>query len=172
MRIEELKKGFRGYKEEDVHRYIADLEDDYSHKLQEKDESLKKENEMLKRKIQELEEELVVLRRSYEKDKNQQELISGALIEAQAYAAQLKEKRLKQEQEEQKKLEEEVNRQRDELTLYKQKIEGIRMNFVALLREMDGSLEELEQNIETLESETPKKNLSLFQKISDDEKEE
>ena len=35
MRIDEMKKGFWGYKKESVFQYIAEQEETYSHRLQE-----------------------------------------------------------------------------------------------------------------------------------------
>ena len=37
MRLEEIKKGFWGYKKDDVFQYITELEDNLSEKLREKD---------------------------------------------------------------------------------------------------------------------------------------
>ena len=115
MQIKELKTGFRGYRKESVYRYIASLEEDFSRKLLEKDSQSAKTIAQFEQRIEELETELRALKKENEEQRNRQMMIANTLLEAQAYAARLQAETLRQEQEAQKLIEEEAQKQYQEL---------------------------------------------------------
>ena len=88
MELEKLKKGFFGYKKESVYQYIASVEEEFSSKLMEKDEQLKKNEELYLSRIHILEEELKDIKRQYEKQKGEQSVFAATLIEAKRFAEQ------------------------------------------------------------------------------------
>ena len=57
MRLEEIKKGFWGYKKDDVFQYITELEDNLSEKLREKDAQAEQADKQAQKRIQTLEDE-------------------------------------------------------------------------------------------------------------------
>ena len=79
MRLEELKKGFWGYKTEEVFQYITDLESDFSRKLLEKDEQRKAEKTEALARVKELEQENRALMAEIDRLKEQ---ISAAVLDA------------------------------------------------------------------------------------------
>ena len=62
MRLDELKKGFWGYKKESVYQYIAAMEDKAARKLAQQQEQAEKEADKAQKRICELEEALKILR--------------------------------------------------------------------------------------------------------------
>ena len=90
MELEKLKKGFFGYKKESVYHYIASVEEEFSSKLLEKDEQLKKNEELYLSRISSLEEELKDIKKKYEEQKSEKSVVAATLIEARRFAEQLK----------------------------------------------------------------------------------
>ena len=150
MQIKELKTGFRGYRKESVYRYIASLEEDFSRKLLEKDSQSAKTTAQFEQRIEELETELRALKKENEEQRNRQMMIANTLLEAQAYAARLQAETLRQEQEAQKLIEEEAQKQYQELEGYGKKVKDIRDSFASLLKELDREAEKFEQRAEAL----------------------
>lgn len=58
IRLDELKKGFWGYKEESVYRCIARLEEEASQELRRKEEQLHETEKQARKRIRELEQAL------------------------------------------------------------------------------------------------------------------
>ena len=55
MNLDNLQKGFFGYKKSSVYEYISSMEEEFSERLLEKDEDTKKKEEEYKEKIRQLE---------------------------------------------------------------------------------------------------------------------
>ena len=69
MNVEKLKKGF-GYQKESVYKYIAELEEEFSAKLSERENQINSENETLRERIKQLEEEIILNKKEIELSKN------------------------------------------------------------------------------------------------------
>ena len=164
MRLDELKKGFFGYKKESVYQMIASMETEFSEKLVQKDEQAAKASEEMQRKIQEMETEIKTLREDAESQHRSQKMISDALLEARSHAESMREDTLRREQAAQSMIREERDRQLGELETYLRRVRKIRENFLDVIREMDNKAQELEKEMEALREEAPRHNLSLFQK--------
>lgn len=164
MTLSDLKTGFFGYKKASVYQYITDLEEQFSTKLVEKDEELKKVVEQYEQKLQRLEEELSEARKQFEAKKNEQGVIADALIEAQRYAQQMRQEAEEKRREAQQSLEEETARQNQALERYRDQIRQLREAFAAMLNEMDAAANHLEHKAETTQAESPEPNLSLFRR--------
>ncbi len=163
MNVEKLKKGF-GYQKESVYKYIAELEEEFSAKLSERENQINSENETLRERIKQLEEEIILNKKEIEEEKKQRNLISNTLVDAQAYAAKIREDLEKQRDEEQKKLTEEVERQKQIIELYKNKIDDFRRKTAELLKNFDEKAAEAGNRAEKLKDNMPSGNMSMFQK--------
>ena len=157
MRLEELKKGFWGYRKEPVFQYLTQIEDACARKLREREEQMEALRRQSQERIQALEEENRALREELEKLRAQQDHISQAILDARASAERLRAESQAQE---------EAARERVRRTLEKEYQERI----AALREAIRQTLEDLERQAETLERETrelaaasPAANLSLFQ---------
>lgn len=98
MQISELKKGFWGYRKEDVYQYISTLNEEFSKKLLEKDEKTEGLLQSLQAKNAALEQELVTLKQENEKYEKMYFAVSDSIINAQSYAVQLKNETKEKEQ--------------------------------------------------------------------------
>ena len=67
MRLEELKKGFWGYRKEPVFQYLTQIEDACARKLREREEQMEALRRQSQERIQALEEENRALREELEK---------------------------------------------------------------------------------------------------------
>lgn len=162
MTLAELESGFFGYKKASVYQYITNLEKEFSAKLVERDEEMKKAVEQYQQKIQQLEEELSKVRAQYEAQQEAQSVISSALIQAQRYADVIKHEAEQEQREAQRRFEAATAEQTRELDGYCSQIRNLRESFAAMLREMDDTMDQLEQQAERILEEKPEPKLTLF----------
>lgn len=167
MRLDELKKGFWGYRKESVYRYIAALEEETSKKLEEKDAQLKKVEGEIRQRLSELENALKEAQKENEAMRENQMVISATLLEAQRFAELLKEDSFRREREAQAELDTAMEQKMRELNVYSTRIRQLRETFQNMLKELDDKTEALEQEMEILQTQAPVTNLSLFQRKSE-----
>ena len=130
MQLNELKKGFWGYKKESVYRYVVAIEESTSEKLAEKDAKLTQLEEQSQKKILELEATVDALREENAALKEHQVMAFSTLMEAQRHAQFLKEESAGRERKAQEELDAAVERQARRLEEYAEKIRQITRSFV------------------------------------------
>lgn len=162
MTLSELKTGLFGYKKASVYQYITSLEEQFSAKLVEKDAAMKQAAEQYQEKIQRLEEEVERLRKQCDIQREEQSVISGAILQAQRYAQEIRQEVQQEQQDARHRLEEASAEQTRQLEAYRSQIRAIRAAFEATLQEMDGTAQQLEREMEKVLEEQPKHNLTLF----------
>lgn len=140
MQISELKKGFWGYRKEDVYQYISTLNEAFSKKLLEKDEKTDHLLRDLQVKNTALEQELTALKKENEEYKKMYFAISDSIINAQSYAVQLKNETKEKEQALREKLEAEITSQHLKLASHIEQIESLRAHLKSVLEDMDTGL--------------------------------
>lgn len=220
MRLEELKRGFWGYKRDSVYQYIAQIEEEFSTKLLEKDEQLKKavedarqeaaqaaeqvkkdaedlaeqaklksaheveqarlqaekvekaseqlreELERTLRRVSELETALSAIQTENATLHQEAYKISAAILDAQRYAQQLRDETENQERRAREDLQAQVDRQRQELAKYADKVGVLKRSLGALLLEMDRKTDVLEEQRAELEAHAPVVKLVTFPSAS------
>ena len=155
MKMEDLKTGFWGYRKFSVCQYIAAMEESFSAKLLEKDEENRALLERERQRVRELEEELSELRRQYEAQREEQMLIASTLLDAQRYAEDLKAEAEARSREAEKTFEAVKSKWEEEVDRHTARLNSLRERLRATLQEMDGSLEQLAQNVEETRSDAP-----------------
>ena len=163
MQIEELKKGFWGYQKEGVFQYIAAQEETFSQRLMEKDAAAAREAELAQKRIRDLEQENAELRRELKTLREQQERISSTLLDARACAEAMKAESQAEEEAARAQVRQTLEQDLEQLKTYRGRIERLRVELQALLRETEQKAEALEQKVETVTMAVPEANLSLFQ---------
>ena len=141
MQISELKKGFWGYRKEDVYQYISTLNEEFSKKLLEKDEKTEGLLQSLQAKNAALEQELVTLKQENEKYEKMYFAVSDSIINAQSYAVQLKNETKEKEQALREQLEAEITSQHLKLESYVEQIKSLRAHLKCVLEDMDTGLQ-------------------------------
>ena len=164
MKLEDMKKGFWGYKKESVYRYISAMEEEFSRRLLEKDSQMIQSSEQLQQKIKDLEEEIQRLRQENAEKMKNHLMISDTLVDAQEYASYMKKESQKQEEEAQRKIREKAGEQMKELEKYSRKISQLRNLFLDMIKTMDANAKQAEQSAEDLRSELSVVNMSLYQR--------
>lgn len=162
MKLDQLEKGFWGYKKSSVYTYITMAEEEFSAKLSEKDNQYKKNEEQYRARIAELEEELYTLKEQMDKQKNEKIEIASTLIAATQYGEILRREASEKVQKEQEKWERDLAEMVSELDRYRTQVAKIREALRALLLGMDEQSEELEQQMEAVQSDCPTHNMTLF----------
>ena len=163
MRLEELKKGFWGYKKEGVFQYITDLESTFSQKLLEKDAQAERAAQEAQARIQALEQEERALRQELDKFRDQQSQIARAILDARASAEAMKAESLAQEEAARETVRQALETELAELGRYRETVAGVREAVREALGALDRQLEALEDQADAAEEASPEKNLSLFQ---------
>ena len=135
MQISELKKGFWGYRKEDVYQYISTLNEEFSKKLLEKDEKTEGLLQSLQAKNAALEQELVTLKQENEKYEKMYFAVSDSIINAQSYAVQLKNETKEKEQALREQLEAEITSQHLKLESYVEQIKSLRAHLKCVLED-------------------------------------
>lgn len=164
MKAEQLKTGFWGYKKFSVYQYITALEEEFSAKLLETERESQAALAQERQRCQQLEEQLSQLRKQYEAQRSEQLLIANTLLEAQRYAEQLKKETDQREEQIRLQLEQTLARRDGELEEYAQQLQRLRENFCAMLQEMDGAAQQLEEQLEQIRPAELEQNLTLFQR--------
>ena len=167
MELENLKKGLFGYQKTGVYEYIASIEDEFSSKLLEKDQQLKKNEEIYMEKINKLEDELrEAKKRIIEQDKGQ-EMISNTLLEANRFAQMLKKEAQEKHEEENRILLDMVEKQKKEIMKYQTKIDELKNMLHTLLEGMEKDVSVVEKRVEEVKMQCPSQNMSLFERRND-----
>lgn len=156
MRLEEVKKGFWGYKKEDVCRYAAQLEAEVRAK---KDEEIRRLEEASNRRIAELEEALRAAREENEAMRAEQGSVAGALIQAQKYARQIREEADEFGREAHDRVQISVDRQLRDLEEYSAAAEVLKEQLHALLKDTLGKTEDIRRELNILHDKGPGSNL-------------
>lgn len=163
MRLEELKKGFWGYKKECVFQYITDLDESCNQKLRERDDRAAQVEQRAQARIQALEQENSALREELYGLRNQRDEISAAILEARASAETMKAETRAREEAARDAIRRNLEEDLLELERYREKISDLRIVVRRTLEELDGQAEELERQVRVLSEALPEGNLALFQ---------
>lgn len=164
MRLDELKKGFWGYKKESVYQYIAMLEEEASKKLEQQRDQAQKEAVKAEKRIHELEEALRLLREENGALSREQLYISEAMLEAQKFSKQIKEEVLRQQEEARQEMKSACEVHTKQLEEYSAKIGKLSRVLKELLEDMVVETEQVEEEAGRLKEQTPISSLSVFPK--------
>lgn len=164
MNLEQLQKGFFGYKKSSVYQYIMTMEEEFSDQLIKKDEQRKTEAEQYQERIRQLEKELAETKKQMETQKKEQDMIAFTMIEAKRYAESLRKETEEKEKKRQDMWNEKVREKEKELDEYGMKIKQVRILFERLLHEMDDQTQKIEQQVKDTKGACPIRNVSLFEK--------
>lgn len=163
MRIEELKKGFWGYRKESVFQYIAEQEETFSQKILEKNEQTEQLSRQYQARVGELEAALRTAQSELSALRARQDRISDALLEAQACADRMKMETQAREQEAQEAVRRTLAEEMAELERYQTKITSLRQHLQQTLREFDQKAGQMEKQAAELAAAAPAENMTLFQ---------
>ena len=172
MRMDELQRGFWGYKKDSVYRYIVSIEEKASKQLAEKEEKLGQLEAEMKQKITELEGEgkkreaeleatLAVLREENAALRKNQALVFNTMMEAQKYADQLRADSAVQRREAQKRLADAVSQQTQQLEEYLAQVRQIRVVIQERLAGFDGDMKGVEHILTSLIGQAPVPELEI-----------
>lgn len=162
MRLEELKKGFWGYKREDVFRCITEQEEAFSQKLLEKDVQAEQAEQRARERIQELEQQVCSLQEELARLRDQQDYIARAILDARASAEALKAETRAQEEAARETVRRTLEEELVELEGYREKIGELHVFIRTTLETLDGQVQDLEQQVEKVSEAAPARNLTLF----------
>ena len=162
MRLEELRKSFRGYREDDVFRYLTELENNYTRRLSEQEERLSREAGEALERIQQLESENRTLREELSRLQEQRDQISQAILDARASAEAMVAESRAREDSAREAVQKSLKRDLSELELYKARISALRGSICDVLEGLRQQSEELIQRLAELEDDSPAGNLILF----------
>lgn len=166
MRMDELQRGFWGYKKDSVYRYIVSMEEKASKQLAEKDAKLAQMEAEMKQQLAELEDKgkkqvaeleatLAALREENAALRENQTVVFHTMMEAQKYADQLRADSAMQSQEAQKRLSDAVSRQTRQLEEYLAQVQQIRAVIQDRMRGFDGDMRGVEQILTSLIGQAP-----------------
>lgn len=169
MQLTELKKSLWGYQKESVYQYIAALDGAFSEKLAHKDKEtkerireleernreLERENEEMKKETAELKKETAEMRKENEEFKKLQFAISDSILDAQNYAAQLKNETELKERNLRSQVEEEAARQRRRVEFYADEISALQNNLKEVLKRFDDALQNTKESASKLSACDP-----------------
>lgn len=164
--MDELQRGFWGYKKDSVYRYIVSMEEKASKQLAEKDARLAQLEADMKQQIAELEGEgkkqlaeleatVAALREENAALRENQVVVFHTMMEAQKYADRLRADSAMQSQEAQKRLSDAVGRQTRQLEEYLAQVQQIRAVIQDRLKGFDGDMKGVEQILTSLISQAP-----------------
>lgn len=156
MSLDEVKKGFWGYKREGICRYIARLE---AEAQAQKEEALRQQEEVSGKRIAELEEALRALREENEALRAEQASIGDVLIQAQKYAQQIRKEADEFEQEAHERVRASVDRRLQELEEYSAAADVLKEQLHALLKDTLGKTEDIQRELNIFHDKGPGSNL-------------
>ncbi len=170
MRMDELKRGFWGYKKDSVYNYIVTLEEEASRRVAEKDARIDRQEAEFRRQIAELESaykkkvvELDAMMASLQEEnqalRDNQEFVFSTMLEAQKYADRLKADSVRQVQQAQEELSTAVEQENQQLDGYVKRIRQLRAMIRDLLEEFDDKAEESEKALIRLPAQAPSADL-------------
>ena len=163
MRLEELKKGFWGYRKDAVFQYIAQQEEQFTQKMADKDAQMEQRVQQDKARIQELEQENRALKEELARLRGQQDQISQAILDARSSAEALKAETRAREEEARETVRKALERDLEELAGYRIQVETLKQTIQVTLARMGDQAEAVEQQAEELLAAAPNGNLTLFQ---------
>lgn len=169
MKLDQLKKGFFGYKKASVYEYISLMDEEFSAKLLEKEAEYRKGEEQYRERIIALEEELNQVRDQLEQQRKEQMTIASTLMEATRYGESLRQAAQAREQKEREAWEKKLAENEKEINKYHEQIKSVREMFGSLLRAMDEQIQTVEQKAEAVKSSCPSHNMTLFERKNDAE---
>lgn len=161
MKMEELQTGFWGYRKDSVYKLVASMEENFSSMLMEKDAQHAAALQEAQARIAELEAELRTAQEEQKAHRKNQDLISNAFLEAQAHVQTLRAESEAQERSLRGQLQEEAQRQKDQLEQYKQEVGRLRGTILDLLRELDDRTQKVEEEVNAVSERLPEPNLNL-----------
>lgn len=147
MEFDELKKGFWGYRREDVIRYVEEQEAEMAKQLERRDAKLAEKDSQLEEK----ESHLVQLETKYEDRISD---LEKELVELRR-AQRQREESIRKEQEAQEALEAAIRRQKAELDMYSAKIGEMRQSLREMLCAIDGKAQEAERLLGSAKDAAP-----------------
>lgn len=155
MKMDELKRGFWGYKKDSVYRYIVSLEEDASARVAEKEARLEKLEAESKQRIESLESALSALREENASLRNNQAVVFSTLMEAQKHAEHIRAESKRRERQAQEEIAVSVQRKTKQLDSYLEQIQMFRETVQAMLLEFEERAEEVERSLTQLRSQAP-----------------
>lgn len=161
MKMEELQTGFWGYRKDSVYKLVASMEENFSSMLMEKDAQHAAALQEAQARIAELEAELRTAQEEQKAHRKNQDLISNAFLEAQAHVQTLRAESEAQERSLRGQLQEEAQRQKDQLEQYKQEVGRLRGTILELLRDLDDRTQKVEEEVNAVSERLPEPNLNL-----------
>lgn len=153
--MDELKRGFWGYKKDSVYRYIVSMEEDASARVAEKEARLEKLEAESKQQIAGLESALSALREENASLRNNQAVVFSTLMEAQKHAEHIKAESRRRERQVQEEIAMSVQRKTKQVDNYLEQIRMFRETVQAMLKEFDERAEEAERSLTQLRSQAP-----------------
>lgn len=153
MNFSDLKLGFRGYKRDDVHQYIAYLNEDYEHKLKEKEQEAAATLQKMREEADALKREMETMRRENDTFKKYQDTMSDFITNAQDFAAELKEETRKEQMDLRKQFETRLTNNYDMLQASVTEISKFQSALTTLLKHMDESVEQARGEAENIAQE-------------------
>ena len=161
MKMEELQTGFWGYRKDSVYKLVASMEENFSSMLMEKDAQHAAALQEAQARIADLEAELRTAQEEQKAHRKNQDLISNAFLEAQAHVQTLRAESEAQERSLRGQLQEEAQRQKDQLEQYKQEVGRLRGTILELLRDLDDRTQKVEEEVNAVSERLPEPNLNL-----------
>jgi len=153
--MDELKRGFWGYKKDSVCQYIVLLEEEASKRVAEKDARMNKLEAESQRQIAEMEAVMTTLREENRALRDNQDQVFSTMLEAQRYAEQLKADSVRQARQAQEELSAAVQKENQKLGSYVKQIQQLRAVIQGLLEEFDSKTEDVEKAMERLPAQVP-----------------
>ena len=153
--MDELKRGFWGYKKDSVYRYIVSMAEDASARVAEKEARLEKLEAESKQQIAGLESALSALREENASLRNNQAVVFSTLMEAQKHAEHIKAESRRRERQVQEEIAMSVQRKTKQVDNYLEQIRMFRETVQAMLKEFDERAEEAERSLTQLRSQAP-----------------
>ena len=163
MRLEELKRGFWGYRKDAVFQYIIQQEEAFSQKMLEKDAQLERMSRQDQARLRDLEAENSALKEELAKLRERQHQISQAILDARSSAEALRAESQAQEETARKSVRKTLERDLAELAGYREKIASLREVIQTTMAGLEQKAEEMELQVEKLYEAAPAGNLTLFQ---------
>ena len=155
MQLNELKKGFRGYKKESVYQYITTMNEEFSKKLLEKDEKNEPTLQELRGRAAALEAELAHLRQENDQRRRMETAVADSIIDAKTYAEQLRSESRRQEEALRAALADRMAEENRRVDGYAAQISGLRDHLRGLLTALDGELESAQDRLGGIAADQP-----------------
>lgn len=152
MRLDEIRKGFWGYRQEDVRRFAAQLEAEAQAKCE---EALHRQREESDRHAAQLEEALRSALEENETLRAEQASVGDTLLQAQKYAQKIREEADEFERDAQARVQASVDRQLQELESYSAAADALKEQLHQLLKDTLGKTEDIKRELNILHGQGP-----------------